>query len=67
VTSGTIFEATKLPLTTWFLAMYLLARSKNKVPVLELKRRLGVSYPTAWTIKHKLTCPTSPNAPVAAQ
>jgi hypothetical protein len=54
VISGTIFEATKLPLTTWFLAMHLLTPSKNTVSVLELKRHLGVSYPTAWAIKHKL-------------
>lgn len=54
VTSGTIFEATKLPLTTWFLAMHLLTQSKNNVSALELKRHLGVSYPTAWAIKHKL-------------
>ena len=54
VTSGTIFGATKLPLTTWFLAMHLLTQSKNNVSALELKRHLGVSYPSAWTIKHKL-------------
>jgi ribosomal protein L37AE/L43A len=54
VISGTIFEATKLPLTTWFLAMHLLTQAKNTVSALELKRHLGVSYPTAWAIKHKL-------------
>ncbi len=54
VTSGTIFDATKLPLTTWFLAMHLLTQSKNTVSALELKRHLGVSYPTAWMLKHKL-------------
>lgn len=52
--SGTIFQSTKLPLTTWFLAMHLLTQSKNNVSALELKRHLGVSYPTAWLIKHKL-------------
>ena len=54
VTSGTIFEATKLPLTRWFLAMHLLTQSKNNVAALELKRHLGVCYKTAWLIKHKL-------------
>ena len=54
VISGTIFESTKLPLTCWFLAMHLLTQAKNNVSALELKRHLGVSYPTAWLVKHKL-------------
>ena len=51
---GTLFEHTKLSLTIWFLAMYLMTQSKNAVSALELKRQLGVSYKTAWLIKHKL-------------
>lgn len=54
ITAGTIFESTKLPLRTWFLAMYLLTQQNNGISVLELKRYLGVSYPTAWNLKHKL-------------
>lgn len=52
--SGTIFEATKLELTRWFLAMHLLTQAKNGVSALELKRHLGVCYRTAWLLKHKL-------------
>ena len=52
--SGTIFEASKLPLTRWFLAMQLLTQSKNNVSALELRRQLGVSYRSAWLIKHKI-------------
>jgi len=51
---GTIFQATKLPLTRWFLAMHLLTQAKNNVSALELKRHLGVRYKTAWLMKHKL-------------
>ena len=54
VISGTIFEATKLPLTRWFVAMHLLTQSKNNVSALELKRHLGVCYKSAWLMKHKL-------------
>jgi hypothetical protein len=54
LTSGTVFEATKLPLKRWFLAMHLLTQSKNNVSALELKRHLGVCYKTALTMKHKL-------------
>lgn len=54
VMCGTIFEATKLPLTIWFLAMHLLTQAKNNVSALELTRHLGVRYRTAWLLKHKL-------------
>lgn len=54
VTAGTIFEATKLPLTRWFLAMYLMTQAKNNVSALELMRHLGVRYKAAWLMKHKL-------------
>jgi hypothetical protein len=54
VISGTIFESTKLALTRWFLAMHLLTQAKNNVSALELMRHIGVSYPTAWLVKHKL-------------
>jgi transposase-like protein len=52
--SGTVFESSKLPLPTWFLAMHLMTQAKNSVSALELKRHLGVSYPTAWLLKHKI-------------
>ena len=47
-------EHTKLPLTTWFLAFYFLSQSKSGISALALKRHLGVSYPTAWLLRHKL-------------
>jgi ribosomal protein L37AE/L43A len=52
--AGTVFEASKLPLTRWFLALFLLSQSKNNVSALSLKRHLGVCYQTAWDMKHKL-------------
>lgn len=54
LTAETIFHATKLPVSTWFRAMYHLTQSKNGVSALELSRRLGVNYDTAWKLKHKL-------------
>ena len=54
LTSGTVFEATKLPLKRWFLAMHLLTQAKNNVSALELRRHLGVCYKSALTMKHKL-------------
>jgi transposase-like protein len=52
--SGTVFESSKLALPKWFLAMHLMTQAKNGVSALELMRHLGVSYPTAWLLKHKL-------------
>jgi uncharacterized protein YbaR (Trm112 family) len=49
------FRPQQLPLTTWFLALYLLTQQKNGISALELKRHLGVPCcPTARSVKHKL-------------
>jgi hypothetical protein len=52
--AGTVFQGTKLPLTIWFLAIYLISQAKTGLSALALRRQLGVSYPTAWLIHHKL-------------
>jgi transposase-like protein len=54
LTSGSLMEHTKLPLTTWFLAIYLISQAKTGLAALALKRQLGVSYPTAWALQHKI-------------
>lgn len=54
VTADTIFHSTKLSLTVWFRGIYLLTQSKNGVSALELMRRLGTTYNTAWMMKQKL-------------
>ena len=52
--AGTIFHGSKLSLRTWFQAMFLISQAKNSISALELKRQLGVGYPSAWRVKHKL-------------
>lgn len=52
--AGTVFASTHLPLTTWFLGLYLVTQTKNGISALELSRHLGVCYRTAWRLKHKL-------------
>jgi ribosomal protein L37AE/L43A len=54
LTAGTIFHATKLPLTTWFQAIYHLSQSKGGISSVELGRRLGIRQPSAWLLKQKL-------------
>ena len=41
VIAGSVFDAAKLPLTVWFLAMHLLIQAKTNMSMLELSRRLG--------------------------
>ena len=53
--AGTIFEGTRKPLRTWFMAMWFVTSQKNGVSALGLQRVLGLgSYETAWTWLHKL-------------
>lgn len=54
LTAGSLFQSTKLPLTIWFLAIYLVSQAKTGLSSLALHRQLGVSYPTAWLLHHKL-------------
>jgi transposase-like protein len=53
LTAGTIMQATKLPLTSWFLASYLIGQAKTGISSLELSRHLGVKYDTAWLPHNK--------------
>src|SRR4051794_14913000 len=54
ITSGTVMADTKLPLTTWFRAMHLMSSTKQCISAVELGRRLGVSYPSAWYLHKRL-------------
>ena len=55
VTAGTIMHASKLPLTTWFWAAYLMATHSNGISALQLQRQLGLgSYKSAWLMAAKL-------------
>jgi len=55
VTAGTIMHHSKLPLTTWFWAAYLMATHSNGISALQLQRQLGLgSYRSAWLLCGKL-------------
>jgi len=55
VTAGTVFHRTRLPLLTWFWAIFFLARPKKGISALQRQRDAGIwSYETAWTLLHKL-------------
>ena len=49
VTAGTIFQDTRLPLRTWYRAMWWVTSQKNGASALGLQSILGLgSYRTAW-------------------
>lgn len=53
-TVGTIFENTKIPLSKWFVAMYLITAHKKGISSLQLHRDIGVTQKTAWFINHRI-------------
>ena len=55
VTAGTIFHGSRLPLTTWFAAVWYVVNQKQGVSALGLQHVLEFgSYQTAWAWLHKL-------------
>jgi transposase-like protein len=54
VTAGTIFHKTRTPLSSWFWAIYRMSHDKKGISAMQLSKEIGVSYPTAWLIEHKI-------------
>src|ERR1019366_4520999 len=54
VTVGTVFERSKIPLTKWWLATFLLCSSKKGISSHQISRTLGVTYKTAWFMTHRI-------------
>ncbi len=55
VTAGTVLHGSKLTLTVWFWAAYLMATHSNGISALQLQKQLGLgSYKTAWLLCAKL-------------
>ncbi len=51
---GTIFEDSKIPLTKWYAAIYLITSHKKGISSLQLHRDLGVTQKTAWFMLHRV-------------
>jgi transposase-like protein len=55
ITAGTVFHDSHLPLTKWFLAIYLICSAKKGVPATQLQRELAIgSYRTAWYMAQRI-------------
>jgi transposase-like protein len=51
---GTIFEESKLPMTKWLQAIFLMVSSKKGVSAHQLHRTLETTYKTAWFLAHRI-------------
>jgi transposase-like protein len=54
VTVGTVFERSKIPLSKWLAALFLLTASKKGVSAHQIHRSLGISYKSSWFMMHRL-------------
>jgi transposase-like protein len=67
VTTGTVFEASHVPLSKWLMAIHLMSASKKGISAHQLHRMLGVTYRAAWFINHRLRHAMASNADIFAK
>jgi hypothetical protein len=53
-TVKTVFERSKIPLTKWLAALFLMTASKKGVSAHQVHRMLGISYKSTWFMMHRL-------------
>lgn len=63
VTVGTVFENSKVPLSTWIAATYVLSAHKKGISSCQLARDLGCTQKTAWFVLHRLRLILGDNEP----
>ena len=54
VTVGTVFERSKIPLSKWLAALFLMVSSKKGISAHQAHRMLGISYKSTWFMMHRL-------------
>lgn len=54
ITVGTIFEASNIPLTKWFTAIYLVTAHKKGISSYQLARDIGVTQKSGWFMLHRI-------------
>jgi transposase-like protein len=54
IKTGTVFGESKLPIKTWFAAIYLLSTSNKGISSVQLAKQLGVTQKTAWFMDHRI-------------
>lgn len=51
---GTIFENSKIPLRTWFAAIFLATNHKKGISSVQLANDLGITQKSAWHVLHRI-------------
>ena len=54
IKSTTIFRNSKIPLKTWFYALYKLAINKKGISSHQLAKDVGITQKSAWFVLHRL-------------
>lgn len=54
VTVGTIFEASNIPLSTWFAAIYFVTAHKKGISSVQLAKNLGITQKSSWFLIHRI-------------
>ena len=66
VTAGTPMHRTHLPLLTWAHAIYLIVSSSKGISAMKLGEMLGISYPAAWHLGHRIRVMMAEANPILA-
>jgi len=53
-TAGTVMHHSRLPLKTWFWAIYLTSRDKRGYSAMQLSEELEIAYSSAWYLLHRI-------------
>jgi transposase-like protein len=54
VTVNTVFERSKIPLTKWLAALFLMTASKKGISAHQVHSMFGISYKSTWFLMHRL-------------
>ena len=54
ITVKTVFEKSKIPLSKWLTALFLMTASKKGISGHQVHRMLGISYKSTWFMCHRL-------------
>jgi transposase-like protein len=61
VTVGTVLDRSRVPISKWLMALFLLCSSKRSPSANQIHRMIGVTYKTAWFLRHRVRFGMTPD------